>query len=748
MSPIALYPPLSQPMVDRSSMSPSQEALLSTISELPHQFLQPSLTLHNASLSVAKGFLDPLAASTSKAQQDRQESSKRKRKRGRNHAYETIPPLAVKQLYLDGFDIAQIWQQAKRILDATHTELQDSVPNAASRQFNKAQPSAESEERYHNSAQSNNSGIGSQDSRAIDNDEAEAIDYESFEESGIEDEDFEMGEALDGFGQDVADEDGSIGLIDNEDDALEGSSGVQSEEDHGASEEIFKPDKLGLNDGFFSIDDFNRQSQFLEQQDIRGENQDDPSDEEEIEWDVDPLNAGLSKSVQPDQLQQDLHQDSSGDEDGPTFGNADLNEMTDSDEGGDADLDIMADGNDNAAQNTNDIRYADFFAPPPRKLTKSSRRRALPKTQPQVDPMAANEPVRDEVERTIASVRRDIFEDDLTEDEDPAEAAPEDRRSSHQKRQARLTEEIRKLEAAAVAKRDWTLSGEARAADRPLNSLLEQDVEFERTGKPVPVITQEVSEDIEALIKRRIIAREFDEVIRRRPGASADASSKGVRQGRVELDNGKPQQSLAEIYENEHLKAVNPEGYVDKRSEALKKEHAQIEKLWKETAAKLDALSSLHYKPKPAEISLNVVSDVPAITIEDARPNAGADAGQSMLAPQEIYQAGELGDKKAEITTKGGAPIRREEMSKDERVRRRRREKERIRKAGTGVQGKTNGEGPGKQGRRAKEKTNLVTDLTKGDVKVIGRKGEIRNAQGQMMKGGAPSSAKGAGFKL
>lgn len=747
---MALYPS-SQPTINQSFASP-EEALLSTISKLPHHFLQPSVSLHNASLSVAKGLLDPLAASTCELQQERLGSSKRKRKRGRHHAPGTIPPLAVKQLYLDGFDITQIWQQAKRILEATHSELQNSVPTASIRPFNKAQVSAESEERNDNSTTNSHPDGGLGYPAASENDEAISVDHDDLEELGSEDEDYEMGELLDGLEEDVADGDAPIELTENEDDPIEGSSGLQSEEDHDASEEIFKPDKLGLNDGFFSIDDFNRQSQFLEQQDVRGENQDDPSDEEGIEWDVDPLNVGLSTSAQTGQLQQDVHQDvhqdASEEEDGPTFGNADLNQVTDSDSDENTELDVMVDRSDDTAQNTNDIKYADFFAPPPRQLTKPSRRRALPKTQPQTGPMISTQSAQDDVERTIASVRRDIFEDDLTEDEDPADAAPEDRRSSHQKRQAQLTEEIRKLEAAAVARRDWTLTGEARAADRPLNSLLEEDLEFERTGKPVPVITQEVSEDIEALIKRRIVAREFDEVIRRRPGAAADTSGKGVRQGRVELENGKPQQSLAEIYENEHLKAVNPEGYVDKRSEALKKEHAQIEKLWKETAAKLDALSSLHYKPKPAEISLNVVSDVPAITMEDARPNAGVESGQSMLAPQEIYQAGELGDKKAEITTKGGLPIRREEMSRDERVRRRRREKERIRKAGTGVQRRTNREGPEKQGRKAEEKKSLVTDLTKGDVKVIGRKGEIRDAQGQIMRGGVQPSTRGAGFKL
>jgi U3 small nucleolar RNA-associated protein MPP10 len=62
------------------------------------------------------------------------------------------------------------------------------------------------------------------------------------------------------------------------------------------------------------------------------------------------------------------------DEDGPTFSNADLNALSSDDEEDIEDLGAM--------NNTNDINYDDFFAPPPRKATKSTRKRALPKPSP------------------------------------------------------------------------------------------------------------------------------------------------------------------------------------------------------------------------------------------------------------------------------------------------------------------------------------------------------------------------------
>jgi U3 small nucleolar RNA-associated protein MPP10 len=200
-----------------------------------------------------------------------------------------------------------------------------------------------------------------------------------------------------------------------------------------------------------------------------------------------------------------------------------------------------------------------------------------------------------------------------------------------------------------------------------------------------------------------------------------------ARRGRFELEDTKPTQGLAEMYEEEHLKRTDP-NYVDVRDEKLKKEHREIEALWRDVSARLDALSSWHYKPKPAAPNLEVRVDAPAISMEDARPTTGGEvAGASILAPQEVYAPGEEKER-GEVVTKGGLPVNREEMSRDEKIRRRRREKERIKKAGGNVGGKV-------EDKKIREKKEVVGNLKKGGVKVIGRKGELRDVEGNVAKG-------------
>lgn len=53
--------------------------------------------------------------------------------------------------------------------------------------------------------------------------------------------------------------------------------------------------------------------------------------------------------------------------------------------------------------------------------------------------------------------------------------------------------------------KNWATKGEAKSKDRPVNSLLEEDLEYERSGKVVPIITEETTKTIEELIKKRII---------------------------------------------------------------------------------------------------------------------------------------------------------------------------------------------------------------------------------------------------
>lgn len=93
--------------------------------------------------------------------------------------------------------------------------------------------------------------------------------------------------------------------------------------------------------------------------------------------------------------------------------------------------------------------------------------------------------------------------------------AEEQRKSRHEIRQKRLEEKIRKFEEENLGGRGWQLLGEIQANKRPVNSLLEEPIEFQHATKVAPTITQEVTTKIEDLIRQRIIDQAFDDVIKR-----------------------------------------------------------------------------------------------------------------------------------------------------------------------------------------------------------------------------------------
>ena len=731
--------------------------LLQVLAHSAHDLLQPSNDLHKSALALTKQYLDPIATSVSEKQQYEHQEARRKRKRGDQGS---VPkPLHLKQVYLAGFGVDQVYEQAKRVMNATRRELEgiiseleaqsvspngNSHTNGASKkdrgQINHGMKSVHFEDEESVFDGSDDSSLGQEgddweyDGNGVDEEDEEEEEQKSSEDEKntkhVDGEPFVNRMAVDGEEDIELDESDDPDVDDNDADVASG---------------IYVADPNGLNDGFFSIDDFNRNSEFLEQQDTRGDPDDGAaSDEEEIDWGADPLGESGGISKEKDSPNDESAEDDE-DDDGPTFG--DPMDVSDEDEDGET---ALVEGEDfqgaGAMGNTNDILYGDFFAPPARKASKRKRGRPNPHNFPQQSGEYSQQRLEgqeDEIERTMSTVHRDLFNDALSENEseealsDADAGDPKSRRSNHERRQAKIAEEIRRLEAANVAKREWTLSGEARAVDRPLNSLLEEDLDFERAGKPVPVITQEVTEDIEALIKRRILAQEFDEVIRRRPDDLA--TGPGARRGRqgFELDDKKPARGLAEEYEEEHLRRTDP-NFVDVRDEKLKKEHREIEAMWKDVSARLDALSNWHYKPKPVASNLEIRVDAPTITLEDARPAAGADAGgASLLAPQEVYAAGEarVGD---DVVTKGGMPVGKEEMDREEKKRRRRREKERLRKAG----GMKNGQ----RSEKSREKETVIGDLKRGGVKVIGRKGNVVDVEGKQMKG--QRSKSGGAYKL
>lgn len=728
--------------------------LLASLTNSPPSFLQPPSALHFDTLAVVKSILDPLASNVADAQRFRRDENRRKRKRGDVEPEEEV--LQLRQVYTNALGVKQVWEQARRILDAACAEIerdlstQESLVQASLPDLDSINRDGEDEER----------DLGDQDLHPA----SDVLDVGEDVGDDWDDEDLDL--------EDLASEEMDDDLEDIEDEEF------PSEPDHKDSE-TYVQDPFNLNDGFFSIDDFNKKTQFLEQQDARGED-DDASDEDEIDWDADPLSMVYHRPKgKPDGQKEEKEAipddgEVSAEEDGPTFGDADLNAEDSEEDMLNADNEDLDGGLPNL-DNTNEVRYADFFAPPAKKQSKTKRMRALPKTQPTSQTREQDEKhLETDLQRAISDVRRDLLESEDEDSEmesgsDMGESRPSMKNmSTHEKQRAAIAAEIRRLEAANVAKRDWTLSGEARAGERPLNSLIEEDMEFERVGKPVPVITAEVSEEIEQLIKRRILAREFDEVTRRRPDAMGSATE--TRRGRVELDDTKPQAGLAEIYEQEHLRSTDP-GYVDKRSAATKKQHEEITKLWKEVSSQLDLLSNLHFKPKRAEVEIKTVEDKPMISMEDARPaGLGVNAEESMLAPQEVYRPGEdkgaagtRGDDRDVLVRKGGASVNKEEMTREEKLRRRRREKERMKKAqassgapaAAGLAAMTAGpiSDQNKQSRgdrKQQEKDDVLSELRKGNVKVISKKGDLQDLPGKKkkQKGSATATLSGSSLKL
>lgn len=789
------------------------------LSDQPHLFLQPTPSLHDSILQLSQQYLDPLAADITDAQLERQtleRQNRKKRRRRRGDEYKDREELLrMKRVHVEGFGIEQVWQQARRVLGAAEREVERDVPGVAASMSDRdsdedGEVNGGGRARAVTLTALGVNGAGARGRESEDggfSDEGQSedgVDEEIDGAPGSEDES-SVREALRAKPTQDDDEESPIDYeeppIDNSPDVSNGTPLSEiSEENYSGGEELVK-DKHGLNDGFFSIDKFNKQSEFLEHQDARGDLDDGAaSDEEEIDWGADPLAPGAQFNLGGAKTRKDAQRDRSRarvddmdendeedeEEEGPTFGDADLDapDIASEDEvdgTDDGEGDVMGMGND--FSNTNDILYADFFAPPARQKGKKDQNRkrlmrqesefatSIDRSRSTGKNLAREDDYNDsenEMERAMSSVHHDLFEDSMEEDDDgdnrideedsrnraqEPKSAPQNL-STHEKNQLAIQAQIKKLEAENVAPKPFTLTGETVASGRPENALLEEDLDFERAGKPVPIITAELNESIEELIKRRVMAREFDNLIRRAPEAADLYGRRAQGEPIEEVSDSKPRRGLADEYAEHYLSKTDP-NHVDSRSHALKAEHTTIERQWKEVSAALDALSNWHYKPRPPEPILEVRTNVPVVRVEEARPAGveGIGTGASTLAPQEVYKAGNKDEKqKGVVTTKGGTVVAKDEESRESKRRRRRRENERRRKAEgnkplRSALAASNDQTPdGKAQTGQASKNEILGQLKKGDVKVIGKKGELKDVDGRLAK--SPEHRKNAATYL
>lgn len=283
---------------------------------------------------------------------------------------------------------------------------------------------------------------------------------------------------------------------------------------------------------------------------------------------------------------------------------------------------------------------------------------------------------------------------------------------------------IEALEEANVNPRPWVLSGEVDASSRPKDSLLDATTQHDIAAAPKSFVPTEVSEAIEGIIKQRIADGLFDDLVLAMPeDYQAAGSKKGSERELPDVSQEKPTEGLADLYAREfseqkasHLAKQTASQTILKEDEELEtEEQREVNKLFGKLAAKLDALSNLHFTPG-LDVDRNetvVQNNVKSLEAEEALPEAVS--GDMQLAPQEVFSANKK-DRKGE-----------KELTKSERKAKRRSAKARSKKAK---------EAGTSRGKRVSALDPIAADTRRADVALDKRK-KVRNGPAmQILKDG------------
>ena len=167
-----------------------------------------------------------------------------------------------------------------------------------------------------------------------------------------------------------------------------------------------------------------------------------------------------------------------------------------------------------------------------------------------------------------------------------------------------MLKKIESIENEMMNPKEWQLTGEAKAADRDQNTLLNVHLDFNTATKLPPTITKEVTNAIEGLIKQRVLDELFDDPILR------DASTKKKLKDRPEMDFTKSKKGLGDLYAEDltkKLASLQPEAFLEQElagpDAPLKRE---IEDISQDLFQNLDTLSNFHFVPKAPKVESSI----------------------------------------------------------------------------------------------------------------------------------------------
>ncbi|EPS43210.1 hypothetical protein H072_2803 [Dactylellina haptotyla CBS 200.50] len=339
-----------------------------------------------------------------------------------------------------------------------------------------------------------------------------------------------------------------------------------------------------------------------------------------------------------------------------------------------------ADDTSESGEKQHGLMYTDFFLPPDdlREPLVESHTSPPPGLSPTPPPTGLKTERHDFVD-ILEGIQNDLFAEPLMdrsrEDNNADRHSSESltKRTVYRQSQAQLNDLIRSLEQQNIDRKEWTLSGETDSQKRPFNSLLQEDLDFERVGKPVPVFTRDITIKLEDMVKTRILSGSFDGVTRRNPEARGGSR----RAALVELDDSKSRIGLAELYEKEHQAKIVMQRQSHNRDAKLSILKTEITELISTVDEQLNRLSSWRFVPKAPRSVLSVLHDTRVLEIEEANINSGnlSVANSSSLAPQEIYHPSFTEYLSSGVTKLSGTPVSNNEMERDQRTRDRRRRK-------------------------------------------------------------------------